>query len=60
MPVITISISPQEVETKRRLAEALTQAAAEITKIPAEKFVVFVDEHSRESIAVGGKLLADM
>jgi 4-oxalocrotonate tautomerase len=59
MPIITVTITPQEVECKRCLAEALTKTAAEITKIPAEKFIVIVDENARESIAVGGKLLSD-
>jgi 4-oxalocrotonate tautomerase family enzyme len=59
MPTIKLTITPQKVEDKRRLAEALTKAAAEITQIPAAAFVVIVDEHSPESIAVGGQLLAD-
>jgi 4-oxalocrotonate tautomerase len=59
MPIITVIITPLEVECKRRLAEALTSAAAEIMNIPAEKFIVIVDEHERESIALGGKLLSD-
>ena len=59
MPIITLTISNQDVEKKRRLAEGLTRAAAEVTGIPTDKFIVIVDEHPRESIAVGGKLLAD-
>lgn len=59
MPIIRVTLTPQEVECKRCLAEALTKTAAEITKIPEEAFVVIVDEHARESIAVGGKLLCD-
>jgi 4-oxalocrotonate tautomerase len=59
MPIITVTITPQEVECKRCLAEALTKAAAEITKVPADKFIVIIDENARESIAVGGKLLSD-
>jgi 4-oxalocrotonate tautomerase len=60
MPVITITITPQAVECKRCLAESLTKAAAEATNIPADKFIVVIDENARESIAVGGKLLSDM
>lgn len=59
MPAITITLSPQEVECKRCLAEALTRAASEATKIPEQAFVVIIDEHPKESIAVGGKLLSD-
>ncbi len=59
MPVITVKITPQEVECKRCLAEALTKAASEVTKVPADKFIVFIEEHAKESIAIGGKLLSD-
>ena len=60
MPIITVTITPQAVECKRCLAEELTRVASEATKIPAEKFIVIIDENARESIAVGGKLLSDM
>lgn len=60
MPIITLTITPQSVECKRALAESLTKAAAEATSIPADKFIVVIDENARESIAVGGKLLSDM
>lgn len=59
MPIITLTISHQDIECKRCLAESLTKAASEATKIPEQAFVVVIDEHPRESIAVGGKLLAD-
>jgi len=59
MPVITVQITAKDVECKRCLVESLTKAAAEVTKIPEEKFVVFITEHDRESIGVGGKLLSD-
>jgi len=59
MPIITVTITQQEVECKRCLVEALTKAAAEITSIPEDKFIVVIDEHAAESIAVGGKLLSD-
>jgi 4-oxalocrotonate tautomerase len=60
MPIIRVTITPQEVECKRCLVEALTKAAAEITKIPEDKFIVIVDENPRDCIAVGGKLLSDL
>jgi 4-oxalocrotonate tautomerase len=60
MPVITVQITAKEVECKRCLVEALTKTAAEITQIPEDKFIVFITEHERESIGVGGKLLSDM
>jgi 4-oxalocrotonate tautomerase len=54
MPVITLGISPQPAETKERLIERLTAAAAEVTGIPAQKFIVIIDETPRENIGVGG------
>lgn len=59
MPVITVQITAKDVECKRCLVEALTKTAAEVTKIPEDKFIVFITEHDRESIGVGGKLLSD-
>lgn len=59
MPIITLTISHLDTEKKRVLAESLGKAAAEATSIPEDKFIVIFDEKSRESIAVGGKLLAD-
>jgi len=59
MPIITLTMSHLDVEKKRQLAEGFTKVAAEITGIPEERFIVIIDEKPRESIAVGGKLLAD-
>jgi len=60
MPIIRVTISPQDTECKRKLSAALTKAAAEITKIPEEKFIVIIEENPRENIAVGGQLLCDI
>ena len=46
MPVITIEASPLSREVKERLVKELTDAASEITTIPAEAFVVIVKENS--------------
>jgi 4-oxalocrotonate tautomerase len=54
MPVITLGISPQPADMKERLIERLTAAAAEVTGIPAQKFIVIIDETPRENIGVGG------
>lgn len=59
MPIITLTISHLDTERKRALAEGFTKVAAETTGIPEEKFIVVFDEKPRDSIAVGGKLLAD-
>jgi 4-oxalocrotonate tautomerase len=54
MPVITLAISPLPTDKKEQLIARLTAAAAEVTGIPAQKFVVFIDETPRENIGVGG------
>jgi 4-oxalocrotonate tautomerase len=54
MPVITLAISPQPADKKEQLIARLTTAAAEVTGIPAQKFIVFIDETPRENIGVGG------
>jgi 4-oxalocrotonate tautomerase len=60
MPIITLGISPQSSETKERLMARLTAAAAEVTGIPAEKFIVIIDENPKENIGVGGVPLSKM
>ncbi|NPV46995.1 MAG: 4-oxalocrotonate tautomerase [Armatimonadetes bacterium] len=59
MPIVTLTISHLDAGKKRALAEGFTKVAAEATGIPEEKFIVIFDEKPRDSIAVGGKLLAD-
>ncbi len=54
MPVITLGISPQPADMKEPLIERLTAAAAEVTGIPAQKFIVIIDETPKENIGVGG------
>ncbi len=41
MPVITIAIHPIDQETKKHLIKAVTEAAAKITNVPVDKYVVF-------------------
>jgi len=60
MPIITLGISPQSSETKERLMARLTAAAAEVTGIPAEKFIVIIDENPKENIGVGGVPLSKL
>jgi 4-oxalocrotonate tautomerase len=60
MPVITLGISPQTAEMKERLIERLTAAAAEVTGIPAQKFIVIIDETPKENIGVGGVPLSKL
>ncbi|MDK2848755.1 MAG: 4-oxalocrotonate tautomerase [Desulfuromonadales bacterium] len=54
MPIITLTISPRNEEVKEQLIAKLTETAAEVTGIPAQKFIVVIDENPRENIGVGG------
>jgi len=60
MPVITVDISNLSNEKKAGLVKELTAKASEVTQIPAEKFIVLINEMERDNIGVGGKLLSDM
>ncbi len=60
MPVITIDIGFIDKEKKEGLVRELTAAASEVTKLPAEKFIVLINEMERDNIGVGGQLLSDI
>jgi len=60
MPVITVAIHPINQDEKTRLIKKLTDSAVEITKIPADKFVVFIDEFENGSIGIAGKTRAEI
>ena len=60
MPNITVQMGPAAEEAKKELIERLTKVSAEITKIPEEKFIVFIDEFPAENIGVGGKTLKEI
>lgn len=61
MPVITFE-GPviENLEVKRKLAQKLTDAAAEtFEKIPREAFIVLIKENPPTNIGAGGTLLVD-
>ncbi len=58
MPVITVGIHPIDKDQKAHLIKELTTTAAEITSVPEDKFVVFIDEFDNDSIGLGGKTRA--
>lgn len=61
MPVITVDLGIiDSKEKKAELVQALTEAASSVTKIPAEKFIVFIKELERDNIGIGGQLLSDI
>ena len=59
MPVITIALRKTSSAEKTALIEKLTVAAAEATKMPAEKFITYIQEYDDESIGLGGKKLKE-
>ncbi|MDR1996667.1 4-oxalocrotonate tautomerase DmpI [Azonexus sp.] len=60
MPVITVAIHPISQDEKSQLIRKLTDIAVEITKVPADKYVVFIDEFENESIGLAGKTRAEI
>lgn len=59
MPSITIQLYKISNDKKKALIEKVSQAAAEVTEIPVEKFFMYVDEFETDSIGVGGRTLTD-
>lgn len=55
MPVITVAIHPIDQDKKTHLIKELTETAARITNVPANKYVVFIDEYKNDSIGLAGK-----
>lgn len=59
MPVLSVKMGKTEKETKKKLIEKLTATAAEVTAIPQEAFIVFIEELDGENIGIGGTPLAE-
>ena len=59
MPVLTLQIGQGQTtpDQKARLVSRLASDAADITGIPAEKFVTFIDEYPLEAVGVGLKTI---
>lgn len=57
MPVITVDLFEGRTrEQKERFSKAVTDAAAEILKAPAEHTWVVFNDHAKSDWAMGGKL----
>lgn len=54
MPVITVAIHPIDQEQKHLIKE-LTETAVKITNVPADKYVVFIDEYENEAMVLQEK-----
>jgi 4-oxalocrotonate tautomerase len=59
MPIVTIQQSPRDVEQKRTLVAAVTQAFVDAYEIPPEAVQVFIHEVGHEDWAKAGKLAVD-
>ena len=59
MPHISIKGPALPLEKKRKLSEEISQIASEIYGIPKEKFMIHIQEFSKENTASGGVLLCD-
>lgn len=61
MPNITIEmLAGRSVEQRRKFAEAVTSAAAEILKVRPESVRIRFDEHEKADYAKGGVLGTDL
>ena len=60
MPVINVSLHKVNEETKKSLIGELTRVAAEIVKVPVERFTVLIDEFDDENIGSAGKTLKEI
>jgi len=59
MPIITVRIAKgRSLETKRRLAEAVTKAVTETLDVKPEWVTLLIEEFDRENWATGGELHA--
>ena len=59
MPHIAIKGPVLSLGKKRKLSEEITKIASETYEIPKEKFMIHIQEFSKESTASGGVLLCD-
>jgi 4-oxalocrotonate tautomerase len=60
MPVITVDIHKVGSEQKSGLIRKLTEAAADVTNVPSQAFIVLVNELEDSSIGIGGKDRAEV
>lgn len=60
MPVISIAMHKTPVETRQHLITALTETAANVTKIPPQSFIILINELPEENIGIGGRTLFEL
>ena len=60
MPSITVEGPPiKEIDKKRKLVSALTEAALGTYNLPRQAIVVLIKENAPENVGVGGELILD-
>lgn len=59
MPHISIKGPALSLDKKRKLSAEITKIASETYEIPKEKFMIHIQEFSKENTASGGVLLCD-
>lgn len=59
MPIVTIQQSPRELEPKRRLVAAITEAFVDAYGVSPESVQVFIHEVDHEHWAKAGRLAID-
>ncbi|HEY0107219.1 MAG TPA: 4-oxalocrotonate tautomerase family protein [Rhizomicrobium sp.] len=60
MPFVTVHMAAgRPVATRRRLAQAITDAVTDILELDRGATQVLIEEHDRDNWAIGGELLSD-
>jgi 4-oxalocrotonate tautomerase len=59
MPVITIDGPKLGKEQKKELIESFTQEAVRVIGLPAQAFVVIINETEPDNVGVGGEQLSE-
>jgi 4-oxalocrotonate tautomerase len=59
VPIVTVQQSPRDVDAKRRLVAAVTQAFVDAYGVRAEQVQVFIAEFDDERWAKAGRLAVD-
>jgi len=59
VPIVTVQQSPRDVDAKRRLVAAITQAFVDAYGVHGDQVQVFIAEFDHEHWAKAGRLAAD-
>ncbi|SFO62218.1 4-oxalocrotonate tautomerase [Cohaesibacter marisflavi] len=61
MPVITMTLGADQIDQQKKTAfiQTVTKSAAEITNIPEQSFIVFIEQLDSDNIGVGGVSLTE-